>query len=589
MRVIYRCLSLAVVITTTSCGTRGGPPTPAAGPSAAVDAGPSPTTDASPSATSDAGPSPTVPSLQGVTIAPEALSVPRGLSARLTPTGSYSDGTTAALISGLSWASSDPGVAAVDGSGVVTAVAPGGPIRITAVDDATGRSGSAQITVTSAALQLMSLDPMALSLPSGLTRRFAATASYSDGTSAVLSAGLSWTSSDGAIAAVDASGVVTARAPGGPVSVTATDDATGISASAPVTVTDAVLLAVSVDPAAASLPRGLTRQLTATGEYSDGTLFALTSGIAWASSDPGIADVDGGGVVSALAPGGPATITVTEIASGQSAAASIEVTDAVLLSVSIAPAELALPSGLTRQLTATGNYSDGTTAPLDSGLTWTSGDLRVATVAGGLVTAVAPGGPISISIAEPSSGATGSASVTVTSAVIQSVSVAPSPLSLARGSSRQLTATGTYSDGTTMALTSGLTWRSSDSAIATVTGAGLVTARAVGGPIVVTVTDANGASADASVTVGMPALASLAVSPGAANLPAADSRQFRCTGTYSDGTTQPLPAGLAWATGDAGVATVSASGLVSAVSPGSTYVQASSEGIRSNRAKLRVR
>lgn len=62
-----------------------------------------------------------------------------------------------------------------------------------------------------------------------------------------------------------------------------------------------------------------------------------------------------------------------------------------LVSISISPGSGLLSVGNTLQLTATGNYSDGSTQNLTSTATWATSNSRAATVVGGLVSAVANG------------------------------------------------------------------------------------------------------------------------------------------------------------------------------------------------------
>ncbi len=62
-----------------------------------------------------------------------------------------------------------------------------------------------------------------------------------------------------------------------------------------------------------------------------------------------------------------------------------------LTSISLAPGSALLSAGNTLQLTATGHYSDGSTQNLTSSSTWSTSNSKAATVAGGLVDAVANG------------------------------------------------------------------------------------------------------------------------------------------------------------------------------------------------------
>src|SRR5687768_9166708 len=57
---------------------------------------------------------------------------------------------------------------------------------------------------------------------------------------------------------------------------------------------------------------------------------------------------------------------------------------------------------------------------------------------------------------------------------LQSIAVTPSNPSLKLGATQQLTATGTYSDGTTRDLTASVTWNSATPGVVAVSGGGLV-------------------------------------------------------------------------------------------------------------------
>jgi uncharacterized protein YjdB len=79
-------------------------------------------------------------------------------------------------------------------------------------------------------------------------------------------------------------------------------------------------------------------------------------------------------------------------------------------------------------------------------------------------------------------GLTGTATInyTVTAPVLQSIAVTPANPSIAAGTTKQFTATGTYSDNSTQNLTNQVTWASSNTAAATVDNTGLATGTATG-------------------------------------------------------------------------------------------------------------
>jgi hypothetical protein len=74
-------------------------------------------------------------------------------------------------------------------------------------------------------------------------------------------------------------------------------------------------------------------------------------------------------------------------------------------------------------------------------------------------------------------------------ATLTSISVAPENTSVFRAATKQFTATGSYSDGTTQDITTSVTWSSSDTTIATINGTGLANASSnKSGPTIITAT-----------------------------------------------------------------------------------------------------
>ncbi len=160
------------------------------------------------------------------------------------------------------------------------------------------------------------------------------------------------------------------------------------------------------------------------------------------------------------------------------------------------------------------------------------------------------------------------------SPTLTSIALSPLTVSLPPLGTQQLTVTGTYSDGSTQTLpATGETFKSSNTAVATVSAAGLVTVAAgatVGETATITATDtasgdvtAAAASTVVTVTATAPTLTSIALSPLTASLAPLGTQQLTVTGTYSDGSKKTLPAsGETFKSSDTAVATVSATGLV---------------------------
>ncbi|MCU1249339.1 MAG: hypothetical protein JWQ49_2368 [Edaphobacter sp.] len=95
------------------------------------------------------------------------------------------------------------------------------------------------------------------------------------------------------------------------------------------------------------------------------------------------------------------------------------------------------------------------------------------------------------------SGRTGSSE-----AAVKSISVSPGSATILMGKQQQFSATATYSDGSTKSAPAGLTWSSSNTAVATVDGSGLATGVAPGNATILAAVGAvNGASSTKVQTV----------------------------------------------------------------------------------------
>jgi probable HAF family extracellular repeat protein len=137
-----------------------------------------------------------------------------------------------------------------------------------------------------------------------------------------------------------------------------------------------------------------------------------------------------------------------------------------LTGITVTPAAPSVPKGAKQQFTATGTYSDGTTADLTTTVTWASSNHRVATIdSGGLLTTLVRGTTTVTATAGSVSASTG---VTVGPKVLVSLSLSPGNPTVPAGGTVQFTGTATYTDGTTLDVTTRGTWRSATLKVATI-------------------------------------------------------------------------------------------------------------------------
>jgi Big-like domain-containing protein/putative Ig domain-containing protein/galactose oxidase-like protein/Kelch motif protein len=242
-----------------------------------------------------------------------------------------------------------------------------------------------------------------------------------------------------------------------------------------------------------------------------------------------------------------------------------------LVSIAVAPNMPSVPLGVTQQFTATGTFSDTSTADLTSSVTWTSSTPAVATVnvSSGLANVLTAGSTV---ITATSGSVSGSTTLTVTPAALVSIAITPNPLTIGAGSSQQMTATGTYSDGSTQNVTAAANWTSSAPSVATIgPSTGLATGVSAGTATI----SATIGSITASAPLSVPALQSIVITPNPITIGAGSSLQLTATGTYSDGSTQDVTTAAQWTSDTPSVATIgSSTGLATGVSAGSATISA---------------
>lgn len=140
-------------------------------------------------------------------------------------------------------------------------------------------------------------------------------------------------------------------------------------------------------------------------------------------------------------------------------------------SIAVTSEESAIPIGDTLQMVATGTYNDSSTKDITGIVSWSSSDPAIATIDNtGLVTSVATG---TVTITAEQAGVTGDTSIEVTAATVASLNTTGGT-TVAVGGSVQLTATATFSDGSSSDVTTTAEWTSSDTDVATVS-EGMVT------------------------------------------------------------------------------------------------------------------
>lgn len=299
----------------------------------------------------------------------------------------------------VTWSSSAALVAAVDGSGLVTA-AGNGAATITAT--AGSASGTAAVTVRQQ-VSAVAVTPAADTMVERDTLRIAAEATDANG-HVVAGAEFTWSSGDEAVARVDADGLVTGVG-AGEVEVTASSS--GVAGRAELLVEAPVATAVTVAPdtleftALADTVRLMAEVRDQIGRVMEG------EPVAWASGDTMAATVDPAGLVTAVG-NGAATITAT---SGEVAGEALVTVMQLAGVVVISPPVGTIAPGDTVRFAAEAYDQNGHRVE-GAVFVWSSSEVAVATVDGsGVVRGIAEGTSIITATAD---GVQGTAEITVT-------------------------------------------------------------------------------------------------------------------------------------------------------------------------------
>ena len=460
---------------------------------------------------------------------------------------------------GVYWSSSDATVATVSPSGVVTARKVG-----TAQIAATlqGKSAVATLTVAPTPAAAVLLSPSELRLTVGQQGDLNATVVDANG-AALSGRVVTWRSSSASIAVVDSTGHVTAIAPGA-TSISASSE--GKSITAAVTVSAIAVASVRLTPTSVSLVEGQSAQLTADARDASGQVLSGRT-ITWSSSSPSIATVSSSGQVIAIAAG---SATITAASEGRTATSAVTVAKRPVSSLVVSPLQLSLLPGQNTKLSALVTDADGNVL---SGRTvnFSSANTAIATVANdGTVTAAAAG---STTIAVTSEGKTASVAVTVAPTPAASIRVAPATVNVFVESTAKLTATVLDANGGS--LDRPVSWSSGAPTVASVAKDGTVTGVSVGTAVILA--SVEGRVGTATVTVAAIPVATVTISPSSSTLDPGGSTTLTARIQSASGADLSDRAVL-WSSSDTQVATVSSSGLVTAVAPGSATITASADG-----------
>ncbi|MER2497085.1 Ig-like domain-containing protein [Vibrio neptunius] len=518
--------------------------------------------------------------LTGISVTPPTLAVARGQSERLTAMATYSDNTSSDISDFVSWEPIDNKKVSFTQNSLLTGEKVG-PTTVTASLDGV-TSNIVDVDVTNAVLTAISVTPPTVSIAKGQKEPLTATATYSDGTTSDISGSVSWIPVDNKPATITSNGLLTG-ANVGKTTLTAIKDAV-TSNPVGVVVSDAVITGISVTPPNITVAKGQKQRLTANATYSDRTSSDISDSVSWVSVDTNTATMTSDGLLTGSSVG---KTTLSAVKDGvTSNTVDVDVTNAVLTAISVTPPTVSIAKGQKEPLTATATYSDGTSSDISNSVSWIPVDNKPATItSNGLLTGANVGQTTLSAIKDEVNSNT--VDVDVTNAVLTAISVTPPTVSIAKGQTEPMTATATYSDGTSSDISDSVSWIPVDNKPATITSNGLLTGANVGKTTLTAIKDAV-TSNPVGVVVSDAVITGISVTPPSVTVAKGQKQRLTANATYSDRTSSDISDSVSWVSVDTNTATMTSDGLLTGSSVGKTTLSAVKDGVTSNTINVEV-
>ncbi|HMG94497.1 MAG TPA: Ig-like domain-containing protein [Chryseolinea sp.] len=470
----------------------------------------------------ESGSSASTIAVTGVTVTPSAASLSVNGTTQLTTTVSPSNATN----KNLTWTSSNAAVATVNNNGLVTAIA-AGTTTITAKTVDGNKTAACNVTVTTSTVAVagLTIAPTTLSVGINGTAQLAKTIAPSNATNQ----NVNWSSSNVAVATVSNTGLVTGKAAGN-ATITGTTADGNKTATASVTVSSSQVLAVDLDNASHgtainkfNFGSGWTHAANtadpffmSTASFSNTSSNAVTLQFSGNKVELYTAKASHHGIAAVSIDGGTETYVDLYSASRQD---YVSVYNSVLAD-----------GNHTIKIRVTGTKNSAATG------TYVIVDfIKVYSLSGTAVTGVA---------------------------------VAPATVTIGPGSTQQLTATVSPSAATNK----NVTWTSSNNSVATVSSTGLITGVAAGAATI-TAKTVDGEKINTSSVSVTSSVSSVAISPSSIAVNLGATHQLNAVVTPSTATNK----NLTWRSANNTIATVSPTGVVTAVAVGNVAITATSE------------
>lgn len=330
----------------------------------------------------------------------------------------------------------------------------------------------------------------------------------------------------------------------------------GLQSSVPLQAIAGNLTSLSIQPFGLNLSVGEVRALSVTGIYDTGFTQNLTPQVSWSIANPTVASLSASGRLEALQAG---TSTISASFGAITQSIGLVVNSATLQSLQLSPVLFVGAAGSARQYSLMGIYSDGKSRDLTNLISLSAVPSQTVSLspaqpgwvqflsAGTVTLSAAVGGLQAQSVAQ------------ISGASLSTISLSPQAVTIASGFSVRATATGYYTDGSSLDITDNVVWTSSAPSVAQVSSTGdtkgLVTGISAGASVITA--SLSGRLATFQTVVSNASLTSLRTEPEEILISKGINVPFRAYGTFSDGAELDVTSFALWSSSNSTIAVMS--------------------------------
>ena len=319
--------------------------------------------------------------LVSLALSPINATIPLGLSQQYTAQGTYTDGSVQDLSSEVTWLTSNESVALISNNASLKGLAETQALGSATISAVLGDiEQQTSLGVDDAVLNSLEIQPANQTVANGTEAPITALGYYSDGSVVDVTSRALWnTTSADVVDIVSANeGVVASLAEGAALISAELDD---ISALANISVTAATLESIAIQLDNTNLPSGMRQQLSAVGTFSDASTRDISQQVTWQSSNVALATVSNAigeaGLLRAVQTG---EVSISATLGVVVAQVSVDITDAVLTSLSITLPEAEMNVKTTQQARVSAVYSDSSTQDVTAQVDWLSSNSEIASI-----------------------------------------------------------------------------------------------------------------------------------------------------------------------------------------------------------------